>query len=76
MMKILTREHSLEMARLIAELHNGKINANELTIQDPIVYPNGTVEVWVLNIDSFMFYRFNLENDDTMYLQEHGEYEQ
>ncbi len=71
-MKILTREHSLEMARIIAETEGEIVNSNELTIQDPQVFPTGQIEVYVLNIDSFKFYRFFLENDDNIYLREHG----
>lgn len=72
-MKILTREHSLNMARLIAA-HEGKtIDANELTIENPIVRHNGVVEITVYNIDSFETYDFLLYNTDEIELVRVGE---
>lgn len=72
-MKILTREHSLEMAKMIAEHENCTISANELTIENPKVHKDGTVEVTVYNIDSFEMYDFILHNNDEMELFKVGE---
>lgn len=73
-MKILTREHSLEMGIMISEFENSLVHANELTIQNPIISPNGMVNVCVLNIDTSNSYMFKIWQDCIELYEVNGEF--
>lgn len=72
-MKVLTREHSLKMGRIISYLEDSEINANELTIQDPIIKPNGDIHVCVYSIDNFNYYNFCIDTHNEITLLERNE---
>ncbi len=57
-MKVLTRRHTLEMARLIALNCCCVVDTNDLTIESPIINNVGDLEVGVYSIESFKLYKF------------------